>query len=103
MPRIVVLFNLKPGTDRAEYEAWARATDAPTVNALPSVDRFTVHRATGLLGSETPAPYEYIEVLDVASMDGLFADIGTEAMQAIAAQFQAFADNAQFIVTEDLA
>jgi hypothetical protein len=36
-------------------------------------------------------------------MDGLIADISTEAMGAIAAQFQAFADNPTFILTERLA
>ncbi len=102
MPRIIVLFKLKDGTDRDAYEDWARNSDVPTVTNLPSVDGFTVHRATGLLGSDAPSPYQYVEVLDVSSMDGLFADISTEAMQAIAAQFQSFADNPQFIVTEDL-
>lgn len=102
MTRIVVLFNLKADADRSAYENWARTADTPTVNALPSVSSFTVHRAIGLLGSDTPSPYEYIEVLDVTSMDGLFEDIATDAMQAIATQFQEFADNPTFIVTEDL-
>ena len=103
MPRIVVLFNLKPGTDREAYENWARTVDAPTVNGLASVSGFTVHRATGTLGSDRPSPYEYVEILDVRSMDGLFEDIATEAMKAIAADFQGFADDPQFNTTEDLA
>jgi len=103
MTRIVVLFNLKADADRVAYEEWAKSADLPTVNGLPSVENFTVHRATGLLGSEAPSPYEYVEILDVTSMDGLVADISTDAMQAIAAQFQKFADGPQFIVTEDLA
>jgi hypothetical protein len=102
MPRIVVLFNLKDGVDPAEYEAWALGTDAPTVRGLPSVSGFSVHRATGLLGGGA-APYAYVEVLDVADMDGLGRDIATEAMQKVAAEFQRFAEDPQFIVTEDLA
>ena len=102
MPRIIVLFNLKADADQNAYEDWARNSDLPTVNNLSSVSGFTVHRATGLLGSDAPSPYQYIEVLDVTSMDGLFADISTDAMKEIAAQFQSFADNPQFIVTTDL-
>ena len=102
MIRIVVLFRLKAETDRAAYEGWAQNVDLPTVNGLPSVERFTVHRCTGLRGSDAAAPYD-VEVLDVHSMDGLVADISTEAMGAIAAQFQAFADNPMFILTEALA
>ncbi len=103
MPRIVVLFNLKQGIDPDTYENWARTIDAPTVSGLPSVSGFTVHRATGILGSDQCSPYDYIEVLDVRTMDGLIEDIGTDAMKAIATDFQGFAENPLFIVTEDLA
>jgi hypothetical protein len=103
MTRIFVLFNLKVGTDKGIYENWARNSDAPSVNDLPSVNNFTVHRATGVLGSEAPSPFDYIEILDVSSMDGLFADISTDAMQAISSQFEEFADEPHFIVTEALA
>ncbi|MEM1430538.1 MAG: REDY-like protein HapK [Pseudomonadota bacterium] len=101
MPRIVVLFNLKQGVSAAEYEAWARGTDAPTVRGLGAVTSFTIHRATGLLGGG-PSPYQYVEVLDFTDMDLLLADISADPMPEIAAAFQAFADAPHFIVTEDL-
>ncbi|MBK6802054.1 REDY-like protein HapK [Novosphingobium sp.] len=100
--RIVVLFNLKPGVDPAAYEAWARGTDIPGVNALSSVDRFSVHRATGLFGSDAPSPYQYVEVIDIAALDPFVAEISTEAFQKVAAAFGDFAENPQFIMTEDL-
>ncbi len=100
--RIICLFNLKSGADRAAYERWAREADIPGVNALGSVERFTVHRATGLFGSDAPSPYDYVEVIDIRTMDGFVGDISTEAFQRAAAPFQEFADNPQFILTEDL-
>lgn len=100
--RIIVLFNLKPGVDKAAYEKWAKEDDTPAVNALDSVNKFTAHRATGLFGSDAPSPYQYIEVIDIKGMDGFVGDISTEAFQAAAAPFQEFADNPQFILTEDL-
>jgi REDY-like protein HapK len=101
--RIIVLFKLKAGVDPAEYEAWARGTDIPGANALASVEKFTVHRATGLFGSDAPAPYDYVEVLDIVGMDPFLADVTTpEFQEAIAAPFNAFADNPTFILTEDL-
>ncbi|MCY3996077.1 MAG: hypothetical protein OXF07_08045 [Rhodobacter sp.] len=103
MPRIIVLFNLKPDVDEADYEAWARGTDAPTVKALGSVISFSVHRARGLLGSEEKSPYQYVEVLDVSDMDTLFSEISVPPMTEISAAFQAYADNPIFIVTEYLA
>jgi REDY-like protein HapK len=100
--RIIVLFNLKEGADVAAYERWAKDIDFPGVNALASVDKFTVHRATGLFGSDAPPPYQYVEVIDIKGMDDFVGDIMTEAFQAAAAPFRDFADNPQFILTEDL-
>jgi hypothetical protein len=100
--RIVCLFNLKPGVDPATYEAWARGGDIPAVNALGSVVRFTVHKATGLFGSDAKSPYAYVEVIDITGMDAFVADVTTPEFQALAAPFQDFADNPTFILTEDL-
>ena len=100
--RLIALFNLKPGVDGAAYEAWARDTDLPTVNALPSIDRFEVFRTTGVLGSDAAPPYAYVEILDVADMDRFGAECGTDAMGKIAAAFQGMAD-VTFLTTESLA
>lgn len=101
--RIIVPFNLKPGTDVAEYEAWAKDKDIPTASALPSVKSFTLHKATGLFGDpDTPPPYAYFEVLDITDIDAFVADISNEEFQAKAAPFQDYADAPQFILTSDL-
>lgn len=99
--RIIVLFNLKESADVAAYERWAKEIDAPGVDALGSVEKFTVHRATGLFGSDAPSPYQYIEVIDIKGMDEFVGDIMTDAFQAAAAPFRDFAEDPQFILTED--
>lgn len=101
--RIVVLFNLKPGVDVAEYEAWAAGRDAPTVRALPSIAGFDVAAMTGLLMGEGKVPFQYIEIIDVADMEQFGRDVATEAMGKIAAEFQGFADQPLFIVTRTVA
>ena len=100
--RIVCLFNLKAGASREEYEAWARGTDLPGVNALGSVREFTVHRSTGVFGSDAKPPYDYIEVIDIHGMDDFVADVSDPEFQKVAAAFGEFADNPTFILTEDL-
>jgi len=101
--RIIVPFNLKPGTDLDEYEEWARTTDLPTAGGLPSVTSFTVHKATGLFGDpDTPPPYAYFEVLDITNMEDFMADISDPDFQAAVAPFQTYADAPQFILTEDI-
>jgi len=99
MAMIIVLFNLKLGIDPAVYEQWARETDLPTVKGLSSIAGFTVHRSTGLLGSDATPPYQYVEIIDVADMDGFGRDVASDRMQAVAATFQGMADPT-FILTE---
>ena len=100
--RIIVLFNLKQGVERAEYEAWARGTDIPGVRKLKSVEDFQVYRATGLFGSDTKPPYDYIEVIDIRGVDAFIGDVSSDAVQKVAAEFQAFADEPLFVTTEAL-
>ena len=63
---------------------------------------FTVHRATGLFGSDAKPPYDYIEVIDIHGMDAFVADVSDPEFQKVAAGFGEFTDNPCFILTEDL-
>lgn len=101
MITVIVLFNLKEQGGAAEYERWAREVDLPTAGALASIERFEVLKARGLLGGGV-SPYQYVEILRVNDMARLFEDIAAPAMQKVSAQFQSFADNPLFIVTEAL-
>ncbi|KMS56489.1 REDY-like protein HapK [Novosphingobium barchaimii LL02] len=98
---IFALFNLKPGVSVEAYEAWAKKSDLPTVNALASIESFRVFRTTGVLGSDAPPPFGYIEVLDVKDMDQFGADVSAAAMQEVAAVFQGMVE-VTFLTTEEL-
>jgi len=102
MSRLVVLFNLKPGTDISEYEAWAKATDLPIVRALDSVSEFAVQRVDSVLGSDETPPYQYVEIIDVNDMALFGNEVGTETMQRVAGEFRAYADNPVFLLTNTL-
>ncbi len=102
MPTLIVFFRLKAGTDPAVYENWARETDLPIVRGLPSVDAFRLYRADGLFGSDAAPPYDYVELIDIASMDRFGADVGTDTMASVAAQFRQFADEPVFLLTSEI-
>lgn len=101
MTKIIVLFNLKAGVSVEAYEAWALSTDVPTVNGLKSVDNFDVFRTSGLLGGGE-APYQYVETIDVPDLEALGADVSSEVMQKVAAEFQQFADNPLFMISNSI-
>ncbi|XQW83446.1 REDY-like protein HapK [Thalassotalea piscium] len=102
MTTIVVLFNLKKDASIEDYERWAVTTDLPTASALPSVDKFEVLKAEGVLMSEESSPYQYIELLVIGDMEQFGKDVSTDVMQKVAAQFQTFADNPLFIMTSKI-
>lgn len=102
MTTIVVLFNLKAGVSAVEYEDWARRRDLPNVNGLPSVHRFRVLRAAGLL-SGAAAPYQYVELIELVSLQGFRAEVQSELIQDVAREFRVYADAPLFIATESIA
>lgn len=103
MATIIVLFNLKPSASMADYEAWAKSKDIPTVKSLTSVQDFRVLKMDKLLGSDSPSPYQFAELIEVPDMENFFADLGREDVQAGAKQFNEFAENPLFIVANELA
>lgn len=103
MSALVVLFNLKDETSKEAYEKWAKDTDVPTASKMESVDDFKVFRLGNMMGTKNPSPYQYCEVLHINDMVKLGEEVGSEAMQKVAAQFQEFADSPMFIVSEQIA
>ena len=100
--RIIVLFNLRQDADPDAYEAWARSTDIPGVRAMGSVEDFRVYKATGLFGTADAPPYAYAEIIDIKGMDPFVEDVSTEQAQRVAGEFQAFAEDPIFLLTEEL-
>ena len=99
---LIVLFNLKQGKSPEAYERWAVTTDIKTVKGLGSVGDFKLYKAQGLLMSEDPSPYQYVEMIHVDDMDAFGQDIATDTMKKVAAEFQDFADSPMFILTHDV-
>lgn len=102
MTTIIVLFNLKDGSSVETYENWARETDLKTVRGLSSVSGFEVFRTNGLLGSDDASPYQYVEIISVGDMAKFGEEISTDVMQKVAGEFQSFADNPMFIMSESI-
>ncbi|RQW19565.1 hypothetical protein EHS17_15370 [Rhodobacteraceae bacterium CH30] len=99
---LIVFFNLKPGTSEAEYLAWARQVDLPTVNKLQSVNSFEVFKGLNILGQQSASPWHYFEVIHITSEAEFLQEIQGKEMQQVISQFQAFTSDAHFICTQDV-
>jgi hypothetical protein len=100
MSNLIVLFNLHADADPEAYEQWAKSTDLPVVRELASVSRFDVYRSQSLFGSAEPAPYQYVEVIDIDDLQRFGDEVSGETMRQVAAEFQGFADKPVFILAE---
>lgn len=100
--KLVVLFNLKKDVKAKVYQTWAKTTDLPTVNKLKSVSHFEVLKCTGILGTDQPSPYQYVEIIELSDQELFFKEVATDTMKQVADEFQTFADNPIFIVTESV-
>ena len=102
MATLIVLFNLKSDVSKEAYEDWAKTTDLKIVRGLKSIDSFEVFESQSLLGNEANPPYQYVEVLQVNDMDVFGAETSTDVMGEVAQQFQSFADDPLFMLTENI-
>ena len=102
MATLIVLFNLQSDADVSAYEDWAKNSDLKTVRALSSCDSFEIYRTSGLFGKNVPAPYEYVEVIQIGDLGTFGQEVQTETMAAVAAQFRSFADNPIFMLSENI-
>jgi hypothetical protein len=100
---MIVLFNLKDGQSARDYERWARETDVPTGKGLSSVEDFRVYRVSDLLGSEARPPYGYVEVVDIRDLKRLGEEVGAEEVRVIAREFEEFAQDSIFFLTQRFA
>lgn len=98
--RIVAIFNLKEGVTPEQYENWARETDPPTIANMRSIDSFTSYRTTGILNSDDPSPYAYVEVIEVNNLELLLEEMKSDAVQKVSKEFRQLAENPRLMLTE---
>jgi hypothetical protein len=67
--RVFFLNRLREGADRAAYEAWIREVDYPVARRQDAILSYEVTRLAGTLDGTSPAPYDYLEVLEVTDLD----------------------------------
>jgi hypothetical protein len=92
---------LQPNFTSADFEAWVKAHDHPTMRGLARVKSFETYRITGLLMGEGEPNCSYIEIFDVPDLAGFIGtDMPGETVQTIMGQFVGFVSAPQFLTAE---
>ena len=83
MPVRFLISTLKPGVDPDEYERWVRERDYALVRSLPNYISYTVHRIRGPVTDVSGAGWQYIERMEVRSLEQHDRDLASPAGVAL--------------------
>ena len=72
------------------------------MNRLRSVTRLEVFKGLKMLGQQSASPWDYFEVIRIASETQFLQESQSAQMQQVIRQFETFATDAQFICTRDI-
>ncbi len=79
MPVRFLISTLKPGVDPDEYEAWVRERDYALVRTLPNYTSYKVHRIRPPIQGAEASGWQYIERIEVKSLEQHDRDLATPA------------------------
>lgn len=103
MSKLIILYTLKAGVAKSDFENWVRETDQPAMRGLARVESFDTYAAKSLLLGEGKPSVDYVEIFDIPDLAGFASeDMAGETVQSIMGQFMGFAEAPQFIVCEDV-
>jgi hypothetical protein len=83
MPVLFIFTTLRPGVDPEEYEAWLRANDRPFAERHPNFKAYNVHRISEPVQGAANWTWQYVERLEVESLDQHARDLASPAGKAI--------------------
>jgi hypothetical protein len=101
MSQIIIMYKLKPGVSREQYENWTRTTDYPAMRGLKRVNSFINYRTVRNLLDGSQPSVDYVEVFDLSDLDGFVSqDMAGPLVQNIMGEFMQFVDAPEFMVAE---
>ncbi|MCL4459884.1 MAG: hypothetical protein M1136_05930 [Chloroflexi bacterium] len=87
MPKVFVIYELKPETDPRKYEEWSTESDQPTMRAAASVLGLTLYKVLPKAGEMEKR--KYIEVIDVSSLQDFERDLQTPEVRKTSGEWLA--------------
>jgi hypothetical protein len=76
--RVFLFYKLKPGTDREAFEQRARDVEAGLAASAPGIVSYALTRLEGGLDDDPAAPYDYVEAMEVTTLEEYQA-VGSDA------------------------
>jgi hypothetical protein len=102
MPVVFFLNRLRDGVAPAQYERWVRDVDYPTARGLRTIRSYVVNRVDATLEGD-PAPYDYVERVEVTDLDAYREELRTaDGMAEFARQWSTFVGESVALTGEEI-
>jgi hypothetical protein len=88
--RVFFLNTLKDGVDVAAYEDWIRQRDYPVARAQPAILSYVVARLEGHVNDGAELPCQYLETIEVTSIDEYRAGLDAPELAALLDEWREF-------------
>jgi hypothetical protein len=99
MAHIFVLYKLKAGVSREEFEAWLTSNNSTALRRIKRLEKFTVFRIQKRVMAQEQASADYIDLFDIPDISGfinedLRGDVSLKNME----EFNGFADKPEYLL-----
>jgi len=100
---ILILYKLKDGISRQDFEHWLETSSAPTLRGVKRLKSLHVYRAEKrVMGAGAPS-VDYVELFDIPDIAGFVAeDIPSAALRKDMEEFQGFAQSPEYLLATNL-
>ena len=98
-----VITTLKPGVDPKAYERWVRERDYAYTNSNPNFVSYRVHRVEGAIVGAAGVEWQYIERIEVKSLEQHQKDLASPAgAELVKELYDKFVDRSKniYVTTE---
>jgi hypothetical protein len=100
---ILILYKLKDGISRQDFEHWLETSSAPTLRGVKRLKSVSVYRAEKRVMSAGALSVDYVELFDIPDMAGFVSeDIPSAALRKDMEEFQGFAQSPEYLLATSL-
>ena len=99
MAHIFVLYKLKAGVSREDFESWLKTNNSTYLRSIKRLKEFTVFRVEKRVMAQEPASVDYIDLFEIPDISGFISedlrgDVSLKDME----EFGGFADQPEYLL-----
>jgi len=99
MAHIFILYNLKAGVSREDFESWLNTNNSTALRSIKRLEKFAVFRVEKRVMTQEQASVDYIDLFEIPDISGfinedLSGDIARKNME----EFGGFADKPEYLL-----